>query len=112
MPQPSELLRKHSFGWFGDSGIGKASRVATPLLAWSETRKAKSRGADSSGSRDVVQLVAVHAVPVDRAGRPADSTLCGVTVEGVSEDCPFHVSLTATRCITCAEMLGQLHVGR
>ena len=41
--------------------------MAAPLIAWAEIRKAKSRA--SSESCDVVQLVAVHAVPVNRTGK-------------------------------------------
>ena len=84
--------------------------MAAPLIAWAEIRKAKSRA--SSESCDVVQLVAVHAVPVNRTGRRADSTLCGVKVVGEPEDCPFHASLTASRCVECAERLGQSHPDR
>jgi hypothetical protein len=82
--------------------------MASPLLAWPETREATSK--TSSGPGNAVELVAVHAVLVDKAGVRGDSTLCGVEVVGESEETPFHATLTATRCVSCAESLGRRHV--
>jgi hypothetical protein len=70
--------------------------VAGPLGAWTEIKRPE-------GARDAACILAVHAVPIDKAGVRGDSTLCGMEVVGEPEDCPFHATLTATRCINCSE---------